>query len=147
MSAILLLAALGAPEAPAAAAPTHLICTGAASKEEDTETLSSLLSGTSRPERVETQDSVTFRLTDTGGEARLPKRIQSAHKEDREGWFPLVEFKRADDEITGKIRLHSMYKPRFRLDRLTGQVNINGTLGDFTGTCQPYDPATVERKF
>jgi hypothetical protein len=107
------------------------------------------MAGNGRSERIATEDSVLFSIAgDNTGSARLPRRLQSAYKEaNKDGSFRLVEVVRAESEITGKVRLHGMYKPRFRLDRLTGVATINGSLGSFSGRCEPYDPATAQRKF
>ena len=144
---------LGPVKAQVAEAPPlpalHLICTGTASKDQEVGTALDFLADNARTERVGTADSISFTINgDDTGEARLPRRLQSAYKEPvRENWFRLINVKRDADEITGQVRLHGMYKPMFRLDRLTGLVTLSGTLGDFSGTCQPYDPAMVERKF
>jgi hypothetical protein len=53
----------------------------------------------------------------------------------------------SDNEITGMVRIHAMNKLKFRLDRLSGVVTIDGPLANFSGRCEPYDPATVVRKF
>lgn len=146
IAAILLLASAGAQATEPKA--IDLICIGTASSDQSIGTISSLLAGESHVQRVGSEDSITFHIDPANtGEARLPKRIQSAHKEDREGWFRLIEVVRAPNEITGRVRLHSMYKPKFRIDRITGLVNLSGNLGDFSGRCEAYDPATVQKKF
>lgn len=132
-----------------ALAAINLMCIGAASKDQEIGTIGSLIGGESHVQRIETEDSVSFRIeADNTGEARIPKRLQSTYKErEHDGWFPLVSVVQAQDEITGQVRLHGMYKPRFRLDRLTGVVTMSGSLGSFSGHCEAYDPATVQRKF
>lgn len=131
------------------APPINLICTGTALKDERVGTTLDFLSGNARTERVGTQDTVRFTIgADSTGTARLPARLQSPHKEaNQDGSFNLMKVLQTDNEITGQIRLHANYKPKFRLDRLSGVVNVNGVLGEFSGTCERYDPATVERKF
>ncbi len=132
--------------------PTNLICSGTAAKDQSTTSYGSVLGSgqvgiVNSERRINFDDSISVRLTSTGGEARIPRKLVGAYHEDRNGWYPLIEVQRNDDEITGKIRIHSMYKPRFRLDRITGLMTMNGTLGDFSGQCQAYDPDKVERKF
>lgn len=131
-----------------AATPINLVCTGSVGKDKEIGTIGSLLAGQTTVQRVESADAVLFTIQPDGGEAKLPKPMQSSYKEPvRENWFRLIEVKQDQDEIAGKIRLHGMYKPKFRLNRLTGQVSIEGSIANFSGTCEPYDPATVQRKF
>jgi hypothetical protein len=131
---------------------TSLICSGTAAKDQSTTSYGSVLrSGqigiVNSERRINFDDSVSVRLTSSGGEARIPRRLVGAYHEDHNGWYPLVDVQQSADEIIGKVRIHSMYKPRFRLDRITGLMTMNGTLGDFSGQCQAYDPEKVERKF
>jgi hypothetical protein len=141
MIAALLLAA-------ATAAPVNLICTGTALKDETVGGALDLLSGNGRTERIASEDSVTFALAGEGGTARVPRRLQSAYKErNADGSFNLVKVATSDNEITGMVRIHAMNKLKFRLDRLSGVVTIDGPLANFSGRCEPYDPATVVRKF
>lgn len=125
--------------------PMHLICTGSSSRDE---TVRSGLFGTGRGERINHANSLSFQLAGEDGTARLPDNMLSGYRErNKDGSFNLVRVQVSANEITGQIRIHGMNKPRFRLDRLTGVVTIDGTLGDFSGRCEAFDPATVERKF
>lgn len=127
-------------------ASLNLICEGSASRDEASKPR--LPWDTKRDKRVDYQDSVYLRLrTDNTGEAQLPKKMQSAYKEGKEGWFPLIGVTRDPNLIEGQIRLHAMYKPRFKIDRRTGLLTISGQLGDFSGKCEPYDPNAGSRKF
>lgn len=147
--AALVIGMMAAPAIAADDGTIDLICVGTASKDQEVGTIGSLLSGESNVQRVDSADSVRFHLTPSDtGTALLPKRLQSAYKEaNDDGSFPLLKVARTRDEITGQIRLHAMYKPKFRLDRISGIVTITGTIADFSGKCEPYDPATVQRKF
>lgn len=133
------------------AQPISLMCVGSSLKDETVGGALDLLAGNGRTERVASEDSLLFTINSDGsGEARLPKRMQSPYREPikgRPGWFRLIEVSQDADEIAGKIRIHSMNKPQFRLDRLTGVATVHGQLADFSGRCEPYDPARVERKF
>ena len=130
-------------------APINLICTGTALKDERVGSALDLVSGNGRTERVGSTDSVSFQLNpDNTGTARLPRRLQSPYREaNSDGSFPLIGVVRGRDEITGRVRLHANYKPSFRLDRITGVVTLTGVLGEFSGLCETFDPATVQRKF
>jgi hypothetical protein len=139
--------AQGQPPAPGSA--LNIVCTGTALKDESVGTTLDFLAGNVRTEKVGTMDSVSFQInSDNTGTGRLPRRLQSPYREaNPDGSFRLIEVVRGQDEITGKVRLHAMYKPKFRLDRITGVLTLNGSLGDFSGRCEAYDPATVQRKF
>ena len=144
---IILIVAAALTQAPPA--PTlNLVCTGTASKDERVGSTLDLLSGNAHTERVGSTDSVSFQLNpDNTGTARLPRRLQSSYKQaNPDGSFNLIDVAREQDEITGRVRLHANYKPRFRLDRITGVVTLEGVIGSFSGLCQTYDPV-APRKF
>jgi hypothetical protein len=133
---------------PALADPISLICNGNSAKDQQVGDFWSSMAGENKVQRVEQMDSVILSITDDGGEAQLPKRMISSYREPLRGnWFKLIEVRQGDDIITGKIRIHGMNKPRFDLNRMTGTIAINGQLATFSGRCEPYDPATVQRKF
>lgn len=140
---------LGLLAAEGAASPINLICTGTALKDERVGTALDFIGGTAKTERIGTQDTVSFAIKpDSTGTAHLPDRLQSPYKEaNSDGSFNLIKVTQSENEIAGQIRLHASYKPKFRLNRLSGVVTINGVLGAFSGTCERYDPATVQRKF
>lgn len=52
-----------------------------------------------------------------------------------------------EHEITATITVSILNKPKLRLDRYTGAISISGKSGDYTGVCEKFDPATVERQF
>jgi hypothetical protein len=140
---------IAAAASAATAPPINLICIGTALKDERVGTTLDFLAGNTRTERVGTQDTIRFTIeAGSTGTARLPARLQSPYKEaNQDGSFNLMKVVQTDNEITGQIRLHANYKPKFRLDRLSGVVTVSGVLGEFSGTCERFDPATVERKF
>lgn len=151
VSLLILALAADAPAVapPAAPAPIFLVCAGTTSKDQSVGDIAALLSGSSTSQRVDLGDIVRFQINgDNTGKASVPKRIQSGYKENyKEGWFPLSSVATGPNEFSGSIRMHSMYKPKFRIDRVTGLVTIRGNLGDFSGKCEPYDPAGSTRRF
>jgi hypothetical protein len=63
------------------------------------------------------------------------------------GWFELKSLKTTDIEITGSAAVNFINSPKVRLDRTTGRISIAGKAGQYSGVCEPYDPATAPRKF
>jgi hypothetical protein len=131
----------------AAAATLNLICQGTAAVDHTTTTVTPY-GVVSTDGRVSLDDSVGFRIADDGtGTARLPRRmLPTVTTSNDGGWFPLIKLAQTADEITAQVRLNQFNKPRIRIDRVTGAVRIDGPLGEFSGQCRPYDPATP-RKF
>jgi hypothetical protein len=63
------------------------------------------------------------------------------------GWFTVSDLWVNDDEITGVIRLNALNKPKFRIDRRSGQISITGGFSDFTGQCDAVRADGPQRKF
>lgn len=134
--------------APVQAQTINLLCVGQSSKDERVGSTLDLLAGQGRTERVGKANSISFTIEGAAGSARLPDSMLSGYREpSADGSFGLIKVKAGENEITGQIRINANNKPKFRLDRLTGIVTMDGVLGDFSGKCEPYDPATVQRKF
>lgn len=92
-------------------------------------------------------DQVNIELDEASGKIRMPRAMLPPLHGGEGGWFEIKSIKRSDTEITGTIQVNIINSPKLRLDRMTGRVAINGKSGDYSGECQPYDPATAERKF
>jgi hypothetical protein len=136
--------------------PIYLVCLGAGSANRATTTYGSAYDNggnsawgqsVSRRE-VPFDDQVNIELSgDGGGRVRMPRAMLPPIRGGDNGWFKISDVRRTDNEITGTIGVNFMNKPKLRLDRMRGSVSISGKAGDYSGTCQPYDPATSERKF
>lgn len=123
-----------------------LVCRGKVGRNESSHTVPLPFDKADR--RVDYDDSTHLRLRpDNTGEVRIPKKMQPAYKESKDGWFPLINVTRSGDLIRGKVRFHSMYKPKFQVDRVTGLLTIYGQLGDFAGDCSAFEPNEPKRKF
>jgi hypothetical protein len=93
-------------------------------------------------------DQVNIELNDDGaGRVRMPRVMLPPLHGGSDGWFSLKSIKRTDDEITGTVQVNFINSPKLRLDRTTGRISIAGKAGNYSGECQPYNPATVVRKF
>jgi hypothetical protein len=63
-----------------------------------------------------------------------------------EGWWSLADFRLNDTEIQGKFRLNPLNKPTLRVDRVSGDIEIQGSFKlSFRGNCTVQDAA--ERRF
>lgn len=63
-----------------------------------------------------------------------------------DGWWNFTELRVAEDEIVGRFRLNPLNKPRVRIDRTTGDIDLKGSFQlSFRGSCSPVDPQ--ERRF
>ncbi|WEJ97961.1 MAG: hypothetical protein P0Y59_13425 [Candidatus Sphingomonas phytovorans] len=93
-------------------------------------------------------DQVNVEINDDGtGRVRMPRAMLPPVHGGSGGWFQVKNVKRSDSEITGTIQVNVINSPKLRLDRIGGRISINGKAGDYSGECQPYDPASIQRKF
>lgn len=148
-------AALVAPTA-AWAGTLHLVCLGAGSSNRPTmvQGFATNNSGGSAwgqaigTRTVPFDDQVNIDLPDGAvGRIRMPRAMLPPIRGGKGGWFEIKSIKRTDREITGTVQVSLVNSPKLRLDRMTGRISISGKSGDYSGECQPYDPAAVQRKF
>jgi hypothetical protein len=93
-------------------------------------------------------DQVNIEINDDNtGRIRLPRTMLPPIHGGNEGWFDLESIKKSDSEILASAGVSFINSPKVRIDRMTGLVSISGKAGSFSGECQPYDPATAQRKF
>jgi hypothetical protein len=142
---VLIMALLAMPASAAEVGRFDLVCRGKVGRNESAGAFR--LPGEA-DKRVTYDDVLYLRLLPDGsGQAQAPKKMQPAYKDDEAGWFKIIEASITPDQIGGKIRFNSMYKPKLHVDRRTGLVTVFGKLGDFSGDCAPYDPSSSARKF
>jgi hypothetical protein len=140
---------------PVAADTLHLICQGAGLANKDDynsaymqdSTGNSAWGQTMSEHAVPFQDQVDVELDEGTGRVRMPRTMLPTLHGGSEGWFEIKKVKWSDTAITGVVQVNILNSPKLRVDRLTGRISINGKSGDYTGECQPYDPAAVQRKF
>lgn len=138
----------------AAALVIHLICGGGGSHV-GTETaiardLNNPSNGIAVSHRARSgySDEVAVEISGETGRIRVPDGIKPQIRTGGEdGWWPLRNLEITDNEITGRISLNFMNRPRVRINRLTGRISINGRNGSFDGQCEAYDPQAVQRRF
>lgn len=139
----------------AGAETVNLICIGEGARNETTVSSAHVQSssgdaawGTAYGERaVPFEDQVDIQLDGTTGKVRMPRAMLPTIRGGKDGWFEIEKVKWSDDEIRGVVQVSFVNSPKLRVDRRTGRVTISGKSGDYAGTCQPYDPAQIERKF
>lgn len=93
------------------------------------------------------QDQVSLWVDGARGSLRMPRSMLPPVRGGKDGWFQLKDVQQSDSEITATVAVSIINKPKLRLDRYTGAVSISGKSGDYSGTCQKFDPGTVERAF
>jgi hypothetical protein len=93
------------------------------------------------------EDQVNLWIEGAEGRVRMPRTMLPPIRGGEDGWFKLKSIEVSDREITASIAVNVMNNPKLRVDRYSGNISISGKAGDFTGRCQPYDPATQRRAF
>jgi hypothetical protein len=61
-----------------------------------------------------------------------------------DGWFTISELQTGDQFITGRFKLSSVTKPRLKMDRVAGTIDIHsssylGASFNFSGLCEKTD--------
>lgn len=132
---------------------THLVCLGAGSANKTTTASVYGSNGwanavASRESPFDDQVNVTLNWAEpTASRIRLPRKMLPPVHGGSGGWFELKNLKRNEQEITATAGVNFINSPKVRIDRMTGAISINGKAGDYSGNCEPYDPATAVKKF
>ena len=93
------------------------------------------------------RDRMLVEINDEMIRVRLPRAIvPPINSGGADGWWTLSDPKVTEAEITGKLRLNPFNKPVVRIDRQTGDIEVQGSFKmSFRGTCDVANPAA--RKF
>lgn len=84
-----------------------------------------------------------------GGQGRIqlgPKLVPPIHSGDDHGWWDLDNVVVTPDTITASYRLNGLNKPKIRIDRRSGLIEIKG-MTDFSGRCDAGDWGAGQRRF
>ena len=94
-------------------------------------------------------DQVNVQLDGPTGKVRIPRSLLPPIRggADEQGYWRLRDIRYTATEITGRVKFNFLYGASVRIDRTTGHIQISGREGNFSGTCEPYDPAQVQRRF
>lgn len=91
---------------------------------------------------VDYDTTAGFRINDGVATMRVPTMFLPPLHGGRGGWLKVKNLRIADSEITGKAAINFLNNPTFRIDRVTGELSIQG---GFQAQCEPQDVTT--RKF
>ena len=154
-----LIAVAGASAGASAPAPSidnlHLVCLGAgsANKSRTTTAYVTASNGTSAwgnvvgNRDVPFEDQVNIEIAAGEGRIRMPRTMLPIIRGGENGWFKLKNLRITNDEITASAAVNLINNPKVRIDRITGTLTLAGKAGSFSGECQPFDPATAQRRF
>lgn len=92
-------------------------------------------------------DQVNLWVAGGDGRIRMPRAMLPMFRGGEEGWFKLKDIEVTDTAITATVAVNFINSPKMRVDRLTGIISLSGKAGNYTGECQAYDPANVQRRF
>ncbi len=92
-------------------------------------------------------DQVNLWVADGDGRIRMPRVMLPMFRGGEDGWFKLKDIEVTDTAITATVAVNFINSPKMRVDRLTGIISLSGKAGNYTGECQAYDPANVQRRF
>ena len=79
-------------------------------------------------------DHVRLRLS--GGEARIQLPLGFRSNAGDNGWYRIKYLKASDADIIGNAIVSFIDKPFFRVDRLSGRIDVSGLSGSFVGECR-----------
>ena len=91
---------------------------------------------------VDYDTTAGFRLHEGIATMRLPNMLLPPLHGGKGGWLKVKNLRVADTEITGKAAINFMNSPSFRIDRVTGELSIQG---GFQAQCEPQD--VTQRRF
>jgi hypothetical protein len=149
-------AVLAAPSL-ALAEPLELVCNGEAVKAEVESTSGALRNSDGdtatahmdRVSKVRSSQRFRFRFEDDGtGAVKVPGAlVPSINAGGKDGWWPLIGVVMTDADIHGGFALNFINKPKFVIDRRTGDVDLKGAGLRFSGACERVTDAAEARKF
>ncbi len=90
--------------------------------------------------------AVVFMLNGSEAKIRLSSTLWQSNGD---GWFPVSDVEISETAIKGRVTLSQLTKPRLRIDRISGSIDLSsssliGTSFSFSGSCVPLD---TRRKF
>lgn len=82
---------------------------------------------------------VTIQIFGNQGRIRPSRKlVPPIHSGGSNGWWDLEDVDVSRDRIRARYRLNGLNRPRVSIDRISGQISIDG-MSDFEGRCDPVD--------
>jgi len=130
--------ALVATAAPAVAlipaqAPLNLTCYGEVSIRQTGRSFTFDAATPARPSYAH----ILLRLTAGDARIQLPQGFRPNAHDD--GWYKIKYLKTSDADIIGNAIVSFIDKPFFRVDRVSGRIDVSGLSGSFSGECRKAD--------
>lgn len=137
------------------AADLHLVCSGGgtANKHHSSSVYAQNNQGNSAWGTVNSTrevgfgDQVNFDMVGDEARLRMPRSMLPVIHGGDDGYMTVKSLKVSAREITGTVAVNPINSPKVRIDRMTGQISINGKAGAYSGQCQAYDPHDVKPQF
>jgi len=80
---------------------------------------------------------ILLRLTAGDARIQLPQGFRPSAHDD--GWYKIKYLKASDADIIGNAIVSFIDKPFFRVDRVSGRIDVSGLSGTFSGECRKAD--------
>ncbi len=77
---------------------------------------------------------VEVRLTGADARIQLPQGFRPSPSDN--GWYKIKYLKASDSDIIGNAIVSFIDKPFFRVDRISGRIDVSGLGGTFAGECR-----------
>ncbi len=77
---------------------------------------------------------VEVRLSDKDARIQLPQGFRPNAGDN--GWYKIKYLKASDGDIIGNAIVSFIDKPFFRVDRMSGRIDVSGLGGTFAGECR-----------
>lgn len=82
------------------------------------------------------EDQADILLGPVKNAMRVPRKILPRIRGGSEGWFDIFDLEVTADAYVGRVKINPLNRPRFRIDRRTGVLSLDGRSGQFAGQCQ-----------
>jgi hypothetical protein len=82
-------------------------------------------------------DYVEVRLSGDDARIRLPQGFRPSTSDN--GWYKIKYLKASEGDIIGNAIISFIDKPFFRVERLSGRIDVSGLGGTFSGECRKTD--------
>jgi len=82
---------------------------------------------------------VNVKLTLGAAKIRVPAAMHPKVSSGKDGWLDIDDLKMNEDEISGSFKFNFANRPKFRVDRRTGEISVSGVGAEFNGQCEKID--------